>query len=117
MPAVLILLLFLLAGHARGTFDPCSPSPCLNDGACVPIDDVASCACTQGYTGEVCEIANCEAVLPPLLQPWGVLSTTFCNATLSLQRDANGDVSLDIVAFAGNARLVLLHTASMPLAF
>ena len=41
---------------AVGTGDPCSSSPCLNNGVCFSTGTTTfSCACVGGYTGSTCQ--------------------------------------------------------------
>ena len=42
--------------------DLCAANPCLNGGACVPLDDGYLCDCPAGYAGEHCELEvdGCE---------------------------------------------------------
>uniref|UniRef100_A0A1X7UPV7 Uncharacterized protein n=1 Tax=Amphimedon queenslandica TaxID=400682 RepID=A0A1X7UPV7_AMPQE len=43
--------------HCQNTLDPCSSSPCLNSGICTNVNGTNfSCACSQAYGGERCEI-------------------------------------------------------------
>ncbi|XP_078342465.1 uncharacterized protein LOC144628269 isoform X2 [Oculina patagonica] len=41
--------------------NPCSSSPCLNNGRCIPKGDEFVCVCPQGYSGSLCdqEISPC----------------------------------------------------------
>ena len=40
--------------------DPCSWTPCLNNGACTVSNVTYECACTEGYYGRQCEITPCH---------------------------------------------------------
>ena len=43
-----------VAGEGNG--DPCSSSPCLNNGVCFATGTTTfSCACFGGYTGNICQ--------------------------------------------------------------
>lgn len=42
-------------GEGESCFDGCAASPCLNGGACTNLEGVASCACPEGFDGDLCE--------------------------------------------------------------
>merc|ERR1711962_1906774 len=39
-----------------GTYDPCNPNPCQNNGTCSAVDGNYKCECTAGFTGEKCDM-------------------------------------------------------------
>ncbi|XP_030628115.1 protein eyes shut homolog [Chanos chanos] len=41
--------------QCRTPSQPCSPSPCLNNGSCVSLGDSYSCRCPRGFSGKNCE--------------------------------------------------------------
>ena len=36
----------------------CDPSPCLNKGSCIDLDEGFHCLCVPGFYGETCEIGT-----------------------------------------------------------
>ena len=45
----------------RGIFldiDECLSSPCKNEGTCIDGDDMYTCECLAGYTGDKCETSE-----------------------------------------------------------
>ena len=50
--------------YVSGFVDTCEPNPCQNSGSCIASGDSFVCNCTDGFTGELCEIPTdrCEDV-------------------------------------------------------
>ena len=46
---------------------PCTVNPCLNGGNCFNISNVATCNCTGGFSGSICNIAPNPCTVNPCL--------------------------------------------------
>jgi len=45
-----------------GTVNPCTQSPCKNNGICNVVQDQAVCSCINGWTGDYCDGMNYSRV-------------------------------------------------------
>ena len=49
------------SGDSCNIFDPCEPSPCLNDGICRKSEEgLFTCECQNDFSGDLCEKTPCE---------------------------------------------------------
>ena len=56
MPVIIIIIIIIITTILEA--DACYYGPCLNGGACTPVDESFTCDCLSMYSGETCEIGT-----------------------------------------------------------